>query len=30
VEGKEPGFDLRPFRLQRFHDGSSLEPAHLL
>ncbi|MGH9303486.1 MAG: NAD(P)/FAD-dependent oxidoreductase [Acidimicrobiales bacterium] len=30
VAGEEPGFDLRPFRLARFHDGSHLEPAHLL
>jgi glycine/D-amino acid oxidase-like deaminating enzyme len=30
VEGAETGFDLRPFRLSRFHDGSRLEPVHLL
>jgi glycine/D-amino acid oxidase-like deaminating enzyme len=30
AEGAEPGFDLRPFRLARFHDGSHLEPAHLM
>jgi glycine/D-amino acid oxidase-like deaminating enzyme len=30
VEGRETGFDLRPFRLARFHDGSRLEPLHLL
>ena len=30
AEGAEPGFDLRPFRLARFHDGSRLEPAHLM
>ncbi len=30
VEGREPGFDLTPFRLGRFSDGSHLEPAHLL
>jgi glycine/D-amino acid oxidase-like deaminating enzyme len=30
VEGAETGFDLRPFRLTRFHDGSRLEPVHLL
>jgi hypothetical protein len=30
VDGAETGFDLRPFRLARFHDGSRLEPVHLL
>jgi glycine/D-amino acid oxidase-like deaminating enzyme len=30
AEGAEPGFDLRPFRLARFHDGSRLDPAHLM
>jgi len=30
AEGAEPGFDLRPFRIARFHDGSHLEPAHLM
>jgi glycine/D-amino acid oxidase-like deaminating enzyme len=30
AEGAEPGFDLRPFRVARFHDGSRLEPAHLV
>jgi glycine/D-amino acid oxidase-like deaminating enzyme len=30
VAGVETDFDLRPFRLTRFHDGSRLEPAHLL
>jgi glycine/D-amino acid oxidase-like deaminating enzyme len=30
AEGAEPGFDLRPFRVARFHDGSHLEPAHLV
>jgi glycine/D-amino acid oxidase-like deaminating enzyme len=30
VEGAETGFDLRPFRLSRFHDGSRLEPVHLI
>jgi len=30
VEGAETGFDLQPFRLARFHDGSRLEPVHLL
>ena len=30
VEGREPGFDLKAFRLDRFSDGSHLEPAHLL
>jgi glycine/D-amino acid oxidase-like deaminating enzyme len=30
VEGAEVGFDLKPFRLGRFSDGSRLEPAHLL
>ena len=30
VAGAETGFDLRPFRLARFHDGSRLEPVHLL
>jgi sarcosine oxidase subunit beta len=29
AEGAGPGFDLRPFRVARFHDGSRLEPAHL-
>jgi glycine/D-amino acid oxidase-like deaminating enzyme len=30
AEGAEPGFDLRPFRLARFHDGSRIQPAHLM
>jgi glycine/D-amino acid oxidase-like deaminating enzyme len=30
ADGAEPGFDLRPFRTARFHDGSHLVPAHLL
>ena len=30
VNGKDVPFDLRPFRAGRFHDGSPLEPAHLL
>jgi glycine/D-amino acid oxidase-like deaminating enzyme len=30
AEGAEPGFDLRPFRLARFRDGSRLQPAHLM
>jgi glycine/D-amino acid oxidase-like deaminating enzyme len=30
AEGVEPAFDLRPFRLARFHDGSRLQPAHLM
>ncbi len=30
AEGTEPAFDLRPFRLARFHDGSRLQPAHLM
>ena len=30
AEGAETGFDLRPFRLTRFHDGSRLEPLHLI
>jgi glycine/D-amino acid oxidase-like deaminating enzyme len=30
VAGREPGFDLTPFRLRRFRDGPPLEPAHLL
>jgi glycine/D-amino acid oxidase-like deaminating enzyme len=30
AEGGEPSFDLRPFRLARFHDGSRLQPAHLM
>jgi glycine/D-amino acid oxidase-like deaminating enzyme len=30
AEGAEPGFDLRPFRLARFHDGSRLDPVHLM
>ncbi len=30
VAGQETGFDLRPFRLSRFRDGSPLVPAHLL
>jgi glycine/D-amino acid oxidase-like deaminating enzyme len=30
VGGAETGFDLRPFRLARFHDGSRLEPVHLI
>jgi glycine/D-amino acid oxidase-like deaminating enzyme len=30
VDGAETGFDLRPFRLGRFHDGSRLEPMHLI
>jgi len=30
TEGAEPRFDLRPFRFARFHDGSHLEPAHLM
>jgi glycine/D-amino acid oxidase-like deaminating enzyme len=30
AEGAETGFDLRPFRLARFRDGSRLEPVHLL
>src|SRR5690349_15116390 len=30
ADGAEPGFDLRPFRIARFHDGSHLEPAHLM
>jgi glycine/D-amino acid oxidase-like deaminating enzyme len=30
VEGAETGFDLRPFRFARFHDGSRLEPIHLI
>lgn len=30
IDGQEPGFDLAPFRLPRFRDGSPLEPAHLL
>jgi glycine/D-amino acid oxidase-like deaminating enzyme len=30
VDGAEPGFDLAPFRLARFHDGSRLEPVHLI
>lgn len=30
VTGADPGYDLRPFRAARFHDGSHLEPAHLL
>jgi glycine/D-amino acid oxidase-like deaminating enzyme len=30
VNGKDVPFDLRPFRTSRFHDGSLLEPAHLL
>jgi glycine/D-amino acid oxidase-like deaminating enzyme len=30
VDGAETGFDLRPFRLARFHDGSRLEPVHLI
>ncbi len=30
VDGAETGFDLRPFRFARFHDGSRLEPIHLI
>jgi len=30
VDGAETGFDLRPFRVARFHDGSRLEPVHLI
>jgi sarcosine oxidase subunit beta len=30
AEGAEPGLDLRPFRIARFHEGSHLEPAHLM
>jgi glycine/D-amino acid oxidase-like deaminating enzyme len=30
VAGQEAAFDLKPFRLQRFRDGSPLVPAHLL
>lgn len=30
VAGQKTGFDLRPFRLLRFRDGSKLVPAHLL
>jgi glycine/D-amino acid oxidase-like deaminating enzyme len=30
VDGAETGFDLRPFRSARFHDGSRLEPMHLI
>src|SRR5215471_6523126 len=30
VDGAETGFDLRPFRVARFHDGSRLEPMHLI
>jgi glycine/D-amino acid oxidase-like deaminating enzyme len=30
VDGAETGFDLRPFRVARFHDGSRLEPIHLI
>ena len=30
ADGGDPGYDLRPFRLARFSDGSRLEPAHLL
>jgi glycine/D-amino acid oxidase-like deaminating enzyme len=30
VDGAETGFDLRPFRFARFHDGSRLEPVHLI
>lgn len=30
VSAEEVSFDLRPFRSSRFHDGSTLEPAHLL
>ncbi len=30
VAGAETGFDLRPFRFARFHDGSRLEPIHLI
>jgi glycine/D-amino acid oxidase-like deaminating enzyme len=30
VDGAETGFDLRPFRFARFHDGSRLEPMHLI
>ena len=30
ADGAETGFDLRPFRLARFHDGSRLEPIHLI
>jgi glycine/D-amino acid oxidase-like deaminating enzyme len=30
AEGAEPAFDLRPFRLARFRDGSRLQPAHLM
>ena len=30
VNGKDVPYDLRPFRASRFHDGSPLEPAHLL
>jgi glycine/D-amino acid oxidase-like deaminating enzyme len=30
AEGAEPDFDLRPFRLARFHDGSRRQPAHLM
>jgi len=30
VDGAETGFDLRPFRFARFHDGSRLAPIHLI
>jgi len=30
AQGAAPGFDLRPFRIARFHDGGHLEPAHLM
>jgi hypothetical protein len=30
VDGATARFDLRPFRLARFHDGSRLEPVHLI
>lgn len=30
VFAHEPAFDLTPFRLRRFRDGTPLEPAHLL
>ena len=30
VDAAETGFDLRPFRVARFHDGSRLEPMHLI
>src|SRR6516225_2801360 len=30
VDGAETGFDLRPFRFARFHDGSRLERMHLI